>query len=663
MAVKGIYTVPISATFAEQNVPFNTSALFVCLDDDTFDKITSYKGGINNWYRAKGRFGNYNTTTQSGGGFSEPYDIWDTTFCPTLNDALTVVDDVFGERFSVNTVLSAGNVSEILTHQFDAISGLANPSLCVNAQQCSEIISTFCPILSDTHVPYLGPGGTARVNAKILDKNVSNFFAEGSKNYNSFNSTSYTTGTTFFMYKSNTYDNNTVNGVTCSFDRLQLKTTIADAQVHLQPELYFSGFTFILSFCIIKSSMIVDDTLNIPNTYPPYMYIQVSMNSVNEKNALGQSVFVDTNNYSCAVGYYTQYKNILEPFNGKGVVEVDSDPFQRGGKDGESGAGGGGGGGDNKSDQHPVPTPPTVSISDTGYFTIYNPTQVQMKQLSAKLWDGDFDLSNIKSLMSSPIENILSLAYVPLPVSGATAVTAKIGGADMGVTVNKIDKHFFQLDLGTVAIKEYYGSYLDYYPHTVVYIFLPYIGIISLDTNEVMGKTLRLVYNYDVVTGSVIAYISTNGLNSKLYEYNGNCIYNLPVTGRDFSTIISGALGLASSAVGAVVTHGASIPFSVGTVGQSLIDTQLPNYKHSGDVGGSPAIMDDRQPCVIIIRPRKINSKHQPKYTGYGSLITKKLSNVSGFTMVNDIRLNGISGATDIEIEEIRTMLKEGVVF
>ena len=341
--------------------------------------------------------------------------------------------------------------------------------------------------------------------------------------------------------------------------------------------------------------------------------------------------------------------------------EIDTEPFAD--KGGESGTGGGKGDGDTKSDEHPVPSPPSVSISDTGYFTIYNPTQVQMKQLSAKLWSGDFDLTNIKSLMSSPIENILSLAYVPLPVSGATAVTAKIGGADMGVAVNKIDKHFFQLDLGTVAIKEFYGSYLDYYPHTVVYIFLPYIGIISLDTNEVMGKTLRLVYNYDVVTGSVIAYISTNGLNSKLYEYNGNCIYNLPVTGRDFSTIISGALGLASSAVGAVVTHGASIPFSVGTVGESLIDTQLPNYKHSGDVGGSPAIMDDRQPCVIIIRPRKINSKHQPKYTGYGSLITKKLSNVSGFTMVNDIRLNGISGATDIEIEEIRTMLKEGVVF
>lgn len=361
------------------------------------------------------------------------------------------------------------------------------------------------------------------------------------------------------------------------------------------------------------------------------------------------SALVKNNNYN-----YSPLLNVKPK-------EAVTNPFND--KDGDSGTGGGKGDGDNNSDLHPIPSPPAVSISDTGYFTIYNPTQQQMKSLSAKLWDGDFDLSNIKSLMSSPIENILSLAYVPLPVSGATAVTAKIGGADMGVTVNKLDKHFFQLDLGTVAIKEFYGSYLDYYPHTVVYIFLPYIGIISLDTNEVMGKTLRLVYNYDVVTGSVIAYISTNGLNSKLYEYNGNCIYNLPVTGRDFSTIISGALGLASSAVGAVVTHGASIPFSVGTVGQSLIDTQLPNYKHSGDVGGSPAIMDDRQPCVIIIRPRKINSKHQPKYTGYGSLITKKLSNVSGFTMVNDIRLNGISGATDIEIEEIRRMLKEGVVF
>lgn len=654
MAVKGIYTVPISATLYNQTFPYNTFAIFVCVDDDTFGSIQNTKNflpGVSNRIAAKGLFRDYTigtSTTEDKG-----HEKWDGTLCTTLEEASTVVTDVFGEDLTFNFPISGGKVSEILNRLF-------NDRICGNASQVTSLIQHYMPSYIDVETPADIAGNLMRVTADI-DGSASTLLASGYKNYSNSDdidrlmvNSGCGSNISFFAENTRT-DAKMVNGVSYHFDRLFGGLT---------PDLYtpwFSGFNLEVDFALINESMVSNGVLDFSKNQPLSMGIYVRFNAIVYTDS--DRKLSSTDNYSCAVVYRYEDKNKLDMFHGKKYTEVDDDPFQRGGKDGESGAGGGKGGGDNKSDQHPVPTPPSVSISDTGYFTIYNPTQVQMKQLSAKLWSGDFDLTNIKSLMSSPIENILSLAYVPLPVSGATAVTAKIGGADMGVTVNKIDKHFFQLDLGTVVIKEFYGSYLDYYPHTVVYIFLPYIGIISLDTNEVMGKTLHLVYNYDVVTGSVIAYISTNGLNSKLYEYNGNCIYNLPVTGRDFSTIISGALGLASSAVGAVVTHGASIPFSVGTVGQSLIDTQLPNYKHSGDVGGSPAIMDDRQPCVIIIRPRKINSKHQPKYTGYGSLITKKLSNVSGFTMVNDMRLNGISGATDIEIEEIRTMLKEGVVF
>ena len=66
---------------------------------------------------------------------------------------------------------------------------------------------------------------------------------------------------------------------------------------------------------------------------------------------------------------------------------------------------------------------------------------------------------------------------------------------------------FKDLDLGKVTIKPKYNSILDYKPYTSIYLNLPFYGELELDNVIVMGKTLSVHYNVDLLTGSTTIYV------------------------------------------------------------------------------------------------------------------------------------------------------------
>ena len=71
--------------------------------------------------------------------------------------------------------------------------------------------------------------------------------------------------------------------------------------------------------------------------------------------------------------------------------------------------------------------------------------------------------------------------------------------------------------------------------------------------------------------------------------------------------------------------------------------------------------MGIQKPYLILTRPRQCVPSNYQKYSGFPSMMTRELSKVSGFTIIDKIFLKNIS-ASESEIDEIKSILKEGVI-
>ena len=374
---------------------------------------------------------------------------------------------------------------------------------------------------------------------------------------------------------------------------------------------------------------------------------------------------------------------------------------------------------DATSDTITAPTVPSLTVADTGFVRIYNPTLSQLKSLAQYMWtDPNFLttlLNQAKQLLENPIESIISLNLLPCSIPNSADEEVKVLFIPTGVHMPPATTQFVEVNCGTLEVKEYYGSALDYSPYTKIHCYLPYIGQVTLDTDEVMGKTLDIKYRIDIVTGMCVAIISVNG--TVLYQFSGHCAIAMPLTSADFSSYIGAAISV-GKAVGAVVAAGAGAPqISAGLMGTSAPSTTTTTFdststvrnpasgrqvkagtehsektvsskgssfgeiatkaasntvgavmgskavvEHSGGFTGNSGYLAVRRPYLIIEIPRMCNPADYGSFNGYPSMITTELSECEGYTSVQSIQLKGFS-ATREELSEIAELLMGGVVF
>lgn len=286
----------------------------------------------------------------------------------------------------------------------------------------------------------------------------------------------------------------------------------------------------------------------------------------------------------------------------------------------------------------------------TGLFsTTYKMSQSRIKSLASFLWSASF-FDNIKLLNSSPIENIVSCKIIPISINGSDERIV-LGNVDSGVNGDKVNSSY-KVEVGNLAISEYYHSFLDYAPYTKLTIFLPFIGFKELDTNTFMNKTLKVIYIFDLITGSVKAQLFAN--NVYVQSYDGNAGIDIPLTSSNRAQVEGAFIGSALSAVESKSLIGAS---------SALLNGAMTPYNFSTKGSYSPSCgsHDTRKIFVIYDRPTlQIPSTYGHDF-GYPCKLSRSLGSVNGFTMVNsNIDLNGIT-CTETEREEIRQLLTSGV--
>lgn len=310
----------------------------------------------------------------------------------------------------------------------------------------------------------------------------------------------------------------------------------------------------------------------------------------------------------------------------------------------------------------PTPPIPAVGVEATGFVAIYNPTQKQLSDFSRYLWSNEF-LDNFIKLFANPMDAIIGLHMIYATPSRGTDAEIVCGYAHSRVISKTVNKQYIELDCGSIKVNRYFGSVLDYAPYTTLQAYLPFVGIVDLDTNEIMDGTLNIKYRIDVLTGSCLARLKvTRGdYSAELYNFAGNCAVQLPISGGSYSGIIANAIGVAGSIGATIATGGALAPVLVGSAASSAVNSHV-NVSHSGSLGSNAGALGIMKPYLIITRPKPAEASNYSKFYGIPSNTTVRLSSCSGYTRVKDIHLEHISRATDDELNEIESLLKEGVI-
>ena len=333
-----------------------------------------------------------------------------------------------------------------------------------------------------------------------------------------------------------------------------------------------------------------------------------------------------------------------DPFTPGGVSEPETDPgeFERDGEDVD------------------IPALPTLSAVQSNFITVYNPTLAQLQNLSTYLWSSDI-ADVLKKLFSDPMSAILGLSIVPVTVPNAGAREVYIGNVATGVNMNIATSQYVEIDCGTAILPLYFGAYLDYSPYTKIEVYLPYIGVRALDADEIVGKTMSIKYHVDILSGACCAYIKVNG--TVLYTFIGQCSATIPITGRDFASVVNGVLNIAGAIGSTVATGGATAPAAVSSIVSTAFNGSMkPQIEKSGAVSGVGGFFGVQKPYLIVTTPRQCLPAKQNKFVGYPSFVTLSLGNISGYTEVEKVHLENIP-CTDDELNEIETLLKEGVIF
>lgn len=305
----------------------------------------------------------------------------------------------------------------------------------------------------------------------------------------------------------------------------------------------------------------------------------------------------------------------------------------------------------------PTPIPPTGSAS--ALWSVYHPTQAQVNSFGAWLWSNDF-VDQLLKVFQNPMEAIISLHKVFISPIDAGSTTIHAGYLDSEVPSNYVTQQYVYKDCGYVNCYEVFGNVFDYVG-TSVSLYLPFIGIVPLNVDEVMRSTIHVTYGCDLFTGAILVQveISRDGNNVVMYQYGGDGGVQYPVSGSRSSGFLTG-LAATIGAAASIATGGAALPAFAAAFGGSVMSAQK-QVQHSGGFSGNSGAMGGKIPYLIIERPQTKVAQLFPTLSGYPTNISGKLSDFEGQVVVSDVHVEGMT-ATDTELSMIEDLLKEGVL-
>ena len=362
----------------------------------------------------------------------------------------------------------------------------------------------------------------------------------------------------------------------------------------------------------------------------------------------------------------------------------------------------GGGSFDDSSDAFGLPSLPSLGVSEVGFINVYNPSKGQLQGFADELFPdfqmptpstatgieavaenlantfeviGDFAESYVNAGL---VNYVIDCHIVPVaPVTNGTS-SIKVGFKTFNYSPAKVTSDYVEFDCGSLEIAEYYQNFLDY-EGTKAKLYLPFIGFVDIKPEWFQSGKLGVTYHFNIIDGSCIAFVIATSSKSKLKNtvvatFGGNCCVHMPITGVNYSSMISGvvggAVGIASNASNMIKTNRAdkgtvmsNIEGATG-IASNLADAvgAKPSIEQSNGYNAGMSFMCYRRPYLLIERPVASFSKNYPKEQGLPLNVTKKLGSMKGFTTCTAPVVDNFH-CLEEEKEMIKQALIEGTIF
>lgn len=324
-----------------------------------------------------------------------------------------------------------------------------------------------------------------------------------------------------------------------------------------------------------------------------------------------------------------------------------------------------------------------------GLVSVYNPTYSELQAFANWLWVTYQD-ATIDKIWNNPFDGIIALYEIyATPTEGARKYI-KSGFLVSTVECATLPQRYIEINCGTAVFPEYYGNYLDYSPYSKAMCYLPFIGIVELNIDDIVGHAVNITYRVDVYTGGCIAIITCarEGSNVAMYQFSGNCSVQLPIAGGTQSAIraaqisagayqnayhTAGLAGLAGGLASALFgganfitgpISGISQFASSSAFGQATATSQTVSAKssvqHSGQFGESYGAMGHKKPYMIIKRPVQVIVPGYQQVYGFQAHKMVQIGACTGFLRCRAVHVLSAQ-ASDEEKSMIEQLLVSGV--
>lgn len=329
-----------------------------------------------------------------------------------------------------------------------------------------------------------------------------------------------------------------------------------------------------------------------------------------------------------------------------------------------------------------------------GLVSVYNPTYGELQAFAQWLWVTYAD-ATIDKIWNNPFDGVISLHELYATPNKGARKNIKSGFLVSPVSSITIPNRYSEIDCGTAIFPEYWGNYLDYSPYSKALCYLPFIGIVELNVDDIVGHAVNITYRVDSYSGACIALLTCarEGSNGVLYQFSGNCSVQMPIAGGTQAAIkaaqisagayqnayhtagLAGLMGGMLGGLGSLLTGniGGAISQAVGGVGsyatnkafgQANATSQTVSAKssvqHSGQFGESFGAMGAKRPYMIIKRPVQVVVQNYQNEYGYQAHKYVTIGECEGYLRCRGVHVQS-ARATDAEKHAIEQMLMEGV--
>lgn len=296
---------------------------------------------------------------------------------------------------------------------------------------------------------------------------------------------------------------------------------------------------------------------------------------------------------------------------------------------------------------HPAPTPPTGSTDVAEWFEYWT-------QWAQWLWEGvKYPITQLFGSGNIP-ENIRECRYIPFNV-GTTAGANKIylGTFETKQSLAKLVTDTVVRST-SVSIPWQASDFRRRSPYTEVYLYIPYIGMVRLSSENLVGQSsVSVSYAISVRDGSLICTVTSG--SEVLGQYSGNIGCSVPIGFSNISlqragqAVIEGAVSAANKNLG-----------GVGMAALNFGDAVTPNFTSIGGLDGIAGIASPQNiTCYTVFHDTIVSPNTDLQTIGSPSMCPKSLGGLSGFVQCLDAHVE--ADAMGEELAEIDSFLNSGI--